>query len=49
MSACAAGDLVARCVAGAALPTLARPLSLARHEDHALMAALQNTASRGLL
>jgi glycine/D-amino acid oxidase-like deaminating enzyme len=49
MSACAAGDLVARCVAGAELPSFARPLSLARYEDHALMSALQNTASRGLL
>jgi D-arginine dehydrogenase len=49
MSACAAGDLLARGVAGADLPSFARPLSLARYEDDALMSALCNTASRGLL
>jgi D-arginine dehydrogenase len=49
MSACAAGDLLARSVVGAELPAFARSLSLARYEDRTLMAELENTGSRGVL
>jgi D-arginine dehydrogenase len=49
MSACAAGDLLARSVVGAELPAFARSLSLARYEDRALMAELESTGSRGVL
>lgn len=49
MSACAAGDLLARSVAGAELPAFAKSLSLARYDDEKLMSALRGTESRGLL
>jgi D-arginine dehydrogenase len=49
MGACAAGDLCARAVVGAPVPAFARSLSLARHDDQALMDELETTASRGLL
>ena len=49
MSACATGDLLARSVAGAALPAFAKSLSLARYDDDKLMSALRGTESRGLL
>jgi len=48
MGACATGDLCARAVVGAAAPTFARRLSLARYADKALMDELDATAS-GLL
>jgi D-arginine dehydrogenase len=49
MSACAAGDLLARSVVGAELPGFARSLSLARYDDRALMAELESAGSRGVL
>jgi glycine/D-amino acid oxidase-like deaminating enzyme len=49
MSACAAGDLLARSVAGAETPAFAKALSLARYDDQALMSAIESTESRGLL
>jgi glycine/D-amino acid oxidase-like deaminating enzyme len=49
MSACAAGDLLARSVAGAEMPAFAKALSLARYDDQALMNAIEGTESRGLL
>ncbi|MFB9261789.1 NAD(P)/FAD-dependent oxidoreductase [Bradyrhizobium erythrophlei] len=49
MGACAAGDLCARAVVGAPVPSFARSLSLARYHDKALMDQLEATASRGLL
>jgi glycine/D-amino acid oxidase-like deaminating enzyme len=49
MSACAAGDLCARAVAGAPVPSFAGALSLARYENKALMDELDSAESRGLL
>ncbi|MGT2436547.1 FAD-dependent oxidoreductase [Bradyrhizobium betae] len=49
MSACAAGDLCARAVAGAASPSFAEALSLARYENRTLMGELESAESRGLL
>jgi D-arginine dehydrogenase len=49
MSACATGDILANCVAGAELPSFAKSLSLARYSDQVLMSALRSTESRGLL
>ena len=49
MSACAAGDLCARAVVGAPVPSFAGTLSLARYEDKALMDELNSAESRGLL
>ncbi|MEY9122875.1 NAD(P)/FAD-dependent oxidoreductase [Bradyrhizobium yuanmingense] len=49
MSACAAGDLCARAVVGAPVPSYAGALSLARYENQALMNELENAESRGLL
>jgi D-arginine dehydrogenase len=49
MSACAAGDLCARAIVGAEMPRFAKSLSLARYQDQALMAELENANSRGLL
>ena len=49
MSACAAGDLCARAVVGAASPSFASVLSLARYENKVLMDELNSAESRGLL
>jgi D-arginine dehydrogenase len=49
MSACAAGDLSARAIAGASAPAFAPALSLRRHDDKTLMAQLATANSRGLL
>ena len=49
MSACAAGDLCARAVVGAPVPSFAGALSLARHENKELMNELESAESRGLL
>lgn len=49
MSACAAGDLCARAVVGAQVPSFAGALSLARYENKALMDELESAESRGLL
>ena len=49
MSACAAGDICARCIVGAPIPEFAKPLSLTRYGRKDLMAELQGTQSRGLL
>lgn len=49
MSACAAGDLCARAVVGAPVPSFANTLSLARYDDKALMDELNSAESRGLL
>lgn len=49
MAACAAGDLVARWVAGATLPGYAGELSMARYEDPALLASLRQGDNRGIL
>ncbi|MCP3391500.1 FAD-binding oxidoreductase [Bradyrhizobium sp. CCGB12] len=49
MSACAAGDLCARAVVGAASPSFASVLSLARYENKVLMDELKSAESRGLL
>ena len=49
MAACAAGDMCARWVTGAAPSTLARQLSFERYEDEALMAGAAGTAHRGHL
>jgi len=49
MSACAAGDLGARWVCGAALPDYAQALSSARYEDAALMDELARLNSKGVL
>lgn len=49
MSACAAGDLCARAVVGAPVPSFAGVLSLARYENRTLMDELESAESRGLL
>lgn len=49
MSACAAGKLCAAWVCGDALPDYAADLSLARHENAALIASLQDANNKGLL
>jgi D-arginine dehydrogenase len=49
MAACAAGELCAQWIAGAALPGYAKKLSPARYGDAALMAALSVAASKGVL
>ena len=49
MAACAAGDLCARSIAGAALPVFAKSLSIERYLDQALMLQLESGKSRGLL
>jgi hypothetical protein len=49
MAACAAGELCAGSIAGAALPGYAEKLSLARYGDRALMDALNAAASKGVL
>jgi glycine/D-amino acid oxidase-like deaminating enzyme len=49
MSACAAGDLCARAVAGAPVPSFAGVLSIARYENKMLMNELESAESRGLL
>ncbi len=49
MAACAAGDMCARWVAGAAPSTLAKQMSFARYEDQDLMAGAAGTAHRGHL
>ncbi|MCK1390621.1 FAD-dependent oxidoreductase [Bradyrhizobium sp. 1] len=49
MSACAAGDLCARAVVGAPVPSFAGVLSLARYENQALIDELESAESRGLL
>lgn len=49
MSACAAGDLCARAVVNAPVPSFAGVLSLARYENTALMNELESAESRGLL
>ncbi|BBK34416.1 glycine/D-amino acid oxidase-like deaminating enzyme [Stella humosa] len=49
MAACAAGDLCAKWITGAALPAHAHPLSLARYDDAALMAELTSLTSKGVL
>lgn len=49
MAACATGALCAGWVAGGARPPYADALSLARHEDRALMAELAALTSQGVL
>ena len=49
MAACAAGDLCAAWIAGAALPDFAAPLSLRRYDDADLMARLAAMQSTGVL
>ena len=49
MASCATGELVAACVAGSELPDYARPLSLARYDDPALMAAITKLRMDGEL
>jgi glycine/D-amino acid oxidase-like deaminating enzyme len=49
MAACAAGDMCALWVAGAAPSTLAKQMSFARYEDQNLMAGAAGTAHRGHL
>jgi glycine/D-amino acid oxidase-like deaminating enzyme len=49
MGACAAGALIAAWVGGTPLPDFARPLSLARYDDSALMQSLLSAESRGVL
>lgn len=49
MAACAAGELCAGWIAGAALPGYAKKLSPARYDDAALMAELNAAASKGVL
>ena len=49
MSACAAGDLCARSIVGAAVPAFAKSLAPSRQQDRELMAQLNSIASRGLL
>ena len=49
MAACAAGALCANWVAGDEIPAYASDLSLARYHDQALMDALKNADSRGVL
>ena len=49
MSACAAGDLCARAVVGAPVPSFAGALSLARYENKVLMDELDSAENRGLL
>jgi glycine/D-amino acid oxidase-like deaminating enzyme len=49
MVACAAGELCAGSIAGAALPGYAEKLSLARYGDRALMDALNAAVSKGVL
>lgn len=49
MAACAAGELSAAWIAGAALPDYAQSLSLSRYADRDLMAELEALESKGLL
>ncbi|AZO80588.1 MULTISPECIES: FAD-binding oxidoreductase [unclassified Bosea (in: a-proteobacteria)] len=49
MAACSTGSVCAAWVAGGELPAYARPLSLARYDDTALMAELAALSSRGVL
>jgi glycine/D-amino acid oxidase-like deaminating enzyme len=49
MAACASGALCAAWIAGDPLPPFAAPLSLARHDDSALMQKLLTAASTGIL
>lgn len=49
MAACAAGSLCAKWLVGAALPDYADGLSLARYDDSALMSALAEMQSKGVL
>ena len=49
MAATATGALCAAWIAGAARPSYAASLSLARYDDHALMAELHAMASKGVL
>ena len=49
MAATATGALCAAAVAGADWPAYARHLTLARYEDHALMAELMDAGSKGVL
>jgi D-arginine dehydrogenase len=49
MAACAAGELCAKWIAGAARPGYADKLSLARYEDEELMTELIGAGSKGVL
>ena len=49
MSACAAGCICAGWIAGASLPVFGESLSLARYKDGALMDALAQQSSKGVL
>ncbi|WP_332686211.1 NAD(P)/FAD-dependent oxidoreductase [Bosea sp. (in: a-proteobacteria)] len=49
MAACSTGSVCAAWVAGGELPSYARPLSLARYDDAALMSELAALSSRGVL
>jgi hypothetical protein len=49
MASCAVGELVAAWVAGSELLDYARPLSLARYDDPALMAAITKLRMDGEL
>jgi D-arginine dehydrogenase len=49
MASCAAGALTAKWVGGEPIPDFARALGLARYEDAALMKALLESESRGVL
>ncbi|MDH3747442.1 MAG: hypothetical protein OER97_04480 [Gammaproteobacteria bacterium] len=49
MAACAAGSLCADWVAGGKKPRFAKPLSIARYEDTALMSDIRSRRNKGML